>query len=267
VLADDQGRSATTRMRWCRCATDHPTARRFLAGSRRRSGAAVTQPTLRGLRNDAPLRPACWVSDSLLPRGVNRRKGTTPREQRPGRLHDDNNPIGNSPDAGFVLSVPELRLDDPTPSATRASSDAQGKLTSGTRRSRWPTCSRSKAITCCAWRNFEDRGFYPRHRRPRRTPRRTCSATGRRSVTTADGLTTSDPKSAATTDATLSQSGLLLFHTFSPSSSQRLDDDFAWCRRRVSRSPATWAEIRGMIFMLSNRARTRSVKRSKTFTW
>jgi penicillin amidase len=202
----------------------------------------------------------CWVPDNLLPRGFNPPKGYfATANSDPAGYTDEGSPIGNT--LGGTL-YPYLSFDWDDPTAVRYARIAQllkGKTTTGTQKVSLADMQaiQSDHMVLLA-KLFEDRGFYPAN-----TGAPTAYATGRAVLATwasvnydcPTGLTTSDPKSAAVTNATtLDQSaGCLLFHTFFRTLLKNVfDDDMAVVAATTGQSFSGdgGAEIRALLFML-----------------
>jgi len=216
--------------------------------------------------NPAPA--SCWVADNLLPRGANPAKGYyATSNSDPAGYTDDNNAANGNAGAGTSVDgtvYPYVSFDWDDPTAVRYARVVEmlnGKLTSGSQKVALADMQQIQGDHMLRLAKiFEDRGFYPPT-----TGAPPAYATGRTVLSNwaslgydcPTGLTTSDPKSAATTDATaLSQSaGCLLFHTFLTKLLHNVfDDDFAVVSASTGQLFAgdVGAEIRGMIFMLSN---------------
>jgi len=227
------------------------------------SGNAADNCAGSGTTAPSPTGP-CWVSDSLLPRGVNPAKGYyATANSDPAGYTDDNNPIGNlvpTPDS-FYLYL-SFDWDDPTAVRyARVVEMLKGKLTSGTQKVALADMQQIQSDHMLRLAKiFEDRAFYPPTTgapAAYATARTVLSNWASLGYDCPTGLTTSDPKSAPVTDTTtLSQSaGCLLFHTFLTKLLHNVfDDDFAVVSASTGQSFAgdVGAEIRGMIFMLSN---------------
>jgi penicillin amidase len=202
----------------------------------------------------------CWVPDNLLPRGVNPPKGYfATANSDPAGYTDDGSPIGNS--VGGAL-YPYLSFDWDDPTAVRYARIAQmlkGFTTTGPQKVSLQNMQQIQSDHMLLLAKlFEDRGFYPPN-----PPGAPAYATGRAVLATwasanyecPTGLTSSDPKSAAVTDAmTLDQSaGCLLFHTFFRTLLQNVfDDDMAVVAATTGQSFSGdgGAEIRALLFML-----------------
>ncbi len=204
----------------------------------------------------------CWVPDALLPRGVNPAKGYfATANSDPAGYTDDGSPIGNL--AGGTL-YPYLSFDWSDPTAVRYGRIAQllkGKTTTGTQKVSLADMQsiQSDHVMLLA-KLFADRGFYPPT-----TGAPADYATGRSALDAwasagydcPTGLSTSDPKGPAVTDATvLTQSaGCLLFHTFFQTLLHNVfDDDFAVVSTTTAQSFGgdTGAEIRALFSMLAS---------------
>ena len=208
----------------------------------------------------------CWVPDALLPRGVNPAKGYfVTANGDPAGYTDDGNPVGNLI-GGTLYPYLSFDWDDPTGIRPgRVTELLKAKATSAEKVSLEDMQAIQSDHAMLLARLFEDRNFYPATTgapAAYATGRAVLSAWASAGYDCPTGLSGSDPKSAAVTDATvLSQSaGCLLFHTFFVKLLHTVfDDDFAVISATTG-VPTTGdpgAEVRALFNMLST-ANTRA---------